>query len=353
MKLTLRGILAAAALVTGLSLHADTTVVITGGNASKGVLFDRTEALLGSGNFTKVNNPNNSSVRTYIAKAALGGTNAGLGKITIHFVLNGAALGLSDVLAQNKVTTANNLQLVAPVAVSSVQPDTVGIDSTLFTVKPTAVVPFVFIKSPATPNSIAGVTNLTQRQAYYLEQSSGLVPTAFFGGSSTTDYLYLVGRDTGAAVRQVIDASIYFSGTPSFWITNTPASDPPINDPAGGRPTGGDVTNNVALIPNSIGTVSAGDIGGFQTLSYEGVPFSTANVVNGSYPIWGYESWYLKQGTGAPSGNVLTVLNLLFALVTDDTYQHSNSNFVGKFVPLNDLQVTRSVDGGPITSTIY
>ncbi len=353
MKLTLRGILAGVALVAGLSLQADTTVVITGGNASRGVLYDRAEALLGVNNFTKTSNPNNSSIRSYVAKNALGGANAGLGKITIHFVLNGAALGLQDVLAQNQITTATGAKLTSPVAVSSVQPDTVGIDSTLFTVKPTAVVPFAFIKSPATPNSIAGFTNLTQRQAYYLEQASGLVPTAFFGGSSTTDPVYLVGRDTGAAVRQVIDASIYFSGTPSFYITNTPASDPPISDPVGGRPTGGDVTNNVALIPNSIGTVSAGDIGGFQTLSYEGVPFSTANVANGSYPLWGYESWYLKQGTGAATGNALTVLNLLFGLVTDTTYQHSNSNFVGKFVALDDLTVTRSVDGGPITSTIY
>ena len=352
MKSTLRGILAGVALVAGLSLQADTTVLITGGNASRGVLFDRTEALLGAGNFTKVNGTN-SSIRTYTAKAALSGTNAGLGKITIHFVLNGAALGIQDVLSQNQITTATGAKLTAPVAVSSVQPDTVGFDSTSFTAKPTAVVPFVFIKSPATPNSVAGITNLTQRQAFYLEGSSGLVPTAFYGGSSTNNPLYLVGRDTGAAVRQVIDASIYFSGTPSFWITNTPASAPPISDPAGGCPSGGDVTNNVALIPNSIGTVSAGDIGGFETLSYEGVPFSTANVANGSYPIWGYESWYLKQGTGAASGNVLTVLNLLFGLVTDSAYQHTNSNFVGKFVPLDDLTVTRSVDGGPITSTIY
>lgn len=345
-----------AAAVTTAALtwfgQADTTVLITGGNASKGVLFDRAEALLGANNFTKINGTN-TSIRTYIAKAALGGANSALGKITIHFVLNGAAQGLSDVLAQNPITTANNVSLTSPVAVSSVQPDTIGIDPSLFTVKPTAVVPFVYIKSPATPNSIAGITNLTQRQAYYLESSSGYIPTAFFGGSSTTDALYLVGRDTGAAVRQVLDASIYFSGTPSFWITNTPASLPPINDPANGRPSGGDVTNNVALIPNSIGTVSAGDIGGFTTLSFEGVPFSTTNVAKGSYPLWGYESWYTKTGTGAPSGNVSIVLNLLYNLVTDSTYQHSNANFVGKFVALSDLQVTRSVDGGPITSTIY
>ena len=69
---------------------ADTTVVITGGNASRGVLFDRAEALLSG--FTKVNGTN-SSIRSY--KTGTIASQPGLGKVTIHFVLNGAALGLA------------------------------------------------------------------------------------------------------------------------------------------------------------------------------------------------------------------------------------------------------------------
>ena len=335
-----------------LASFADTTVVITGGNASKGVLFDRAEALLSG--FTKVNGTN-SSIRSY--KNGTIASQPGLGKVTIHFVLNGAALGLANLRDQAAVGTASGGSLVPQAAVSSVQPETVGIDGSIYTTFQTAVVPFVYIKNPNLPNSIHGVTNLTQRQASYLESASGALPTAFFGGESTNDPIYLVGRDTGSAVRLVLDANVYFSDTPSFWVTNKAPNPPlpPIRDIVTfGLPTGGDVTNNLTVIPNAIGTVSAGDVGGFTPLAFEGIPFSSANVANGSYPLWGYESWYtLTGGTGVPSGPQQTVINLLLGLIKDSSYQHTNSNFVGKFVPLGDLQVSRTVDGGPISSTIY
>jgi len=109
------------------------------------------------------------------------------------------------------------------------------------------------------------------------------------------------------------------------------------------------------LIPNAIGTVAAQDVGSFTPLAYEGVPFSITNVVNGSYPIWGYERWlYLnKNQQGAPSANQLAVINALLGAVTDPVYQTTSTVFVGNFVPLGQLQVQRSSDGGPITSTIY
>jgi hypothetical protein len=216
------------------------------------------------------------------------------------------------------------------------------------------VVPFVYVKNDALPNTIHGVTNLTQRQAAYLEAASGTLPTAYFGGESTSDLLYLVGRDTGAAVRQIIDASIYFSGTPAFWTTNVAPNPalPPI--PFGGHSGGAGVVADLGIIPNAIGTVSVQDIGTLTPLSYEGVPFSTANVAKGFYPIWGYERWlYKTSGSGQPTAQQLAVINALLAAVTDNTFQHTSSTVVGKFVPLGDLEVERTVDGGPISSTLY
>ncbi len=61
--------------------------------------------------------------------------------------------------------------------------------------------------------ALAGITNLTQRQAYYLQGSAGTVPISYYGGTST-NYLYFVARNTAAAVRTEIDAMFNFTGTP-------------------------------------------------------------------------------------------------------------------------------------------
>jgi hypothetical protein len=233
----------------------------------------------------------------------------------------------------------------------------------------------VYVKNPAKSPNLAGVTNLTQRQAAYLQGASGTLPSAFFGGSSTTDVVYVVGRDTGAAVRQIIDANVHFTGTPSFYTTNRQAfitnaafnaafsgiysNNPvgaPVPNPLGGHNSGALVVADLNVLTNTIGTVSSGDISTFTPLSYEGHQPTTLNIGKGAYPIWGYERWYIKNtGAGQPSANQLTVINALRNAVTDFTYQHAAGNAfaVGKFVPLGDLEVERTTDGGPITSLLY
>jgi len=274
----------------------DVTVVIVGGNASRNVAYERAESILTGA--TKQTS-SNANLRSYVNGTLVG--HPALGKVNIHFALIGAAQGLIDIKAQNSVSTLGG-NFTPNLVISGTFPETIGIDSSIFTAQRTLVVPFVYIKNPALPNTIHGVTNLTQRQASYLQASSGSLPTAFFGGESNTDPLYLIGRNTGAAVRQVFDANIYFTGTPSFWTTNVSPNPalPPIPHPAGGHSGGALVTADLAVIPNAIGTVASGDIGTFTTLAYEGVPFTPANVANGTYPIWGYEAWYFKNSGAGP-----------------------------------------------------
>jgi hypothetical protein len=233
------------------------------------------------------------------------------------------------------------------VAVSSTSPEAVAIDPAPFVQTRTLVVPFVFAKNSAKSPTLVGVTNLTQRQAAYLEGAAGFVPSSFFGGTAT-NVVYLVPRNTAAAVRTEIDLNVYFSGTISAWTTNNLGL--PTPDPAGGQASGSAVRGLLGVITNSIGTVAAQDISTLTPLSYEGIPYSVANVQNGSYPIWGFERWaYLKNGqTGAPSPNQLTVINAFLGTVTNATYQATSPVFVGNFVPLSGLQVDRSSDGGPI-----
>jgi hypothetical protein len=222
------------------------------------------------------------------------------------------------------------------------------------------VVPFVYVKNPAKSPALVNVTNLTQRQAAYLEGAAGYVPASFFGGTGSSP-VYLVARNTAAAVRTEVDLNVYFSGTISTWVTNqsgyatlggvytsTPIGQP-VPDPNGGQSSGANVRGQVNAITNAIGTVAVQDISTLTALNYEGVPYSVANVQNGSYPIWGYERWaYLTAGQGAPSPNQLAVINTLLAAVTNTNYQATNTVFVGNFVPLSGLQVDRSSDGGPI-----
>ena len=348
MKLSLRKVLGSAVALVGFTLvpnvHADVEVLFAGGNASQTVLYDRVTNILTGGISGVWISPTNATVRTYRGTIT---SQPGLGTVTIDFSLLGAVGGFQDLATQTAENTALTNSLAPTVAVSSTSPEAVAIDPTPFVQTKTLVVPFVFIKNSAKSPNLVAVTNLTQRQAAYLEGAAGYIPASFFGGTGT-NVVYLVPRNTAAAVRTEIDLNIYFSGTISAWKTN--ASGLPVPDAAGGQSSGGNVRAQLNVITNAIGTVAAQDIGSFTPLNYEGVPYSVSNVQNGSYPIWGYERWaYLKTGqTGAPSPNQLTVINALLGAVTDPTFQTTSPVFVGNFVPLSGLQVDRSSDGGPI-----
>ena len=161
----------------------------------------------------------------------------------------------------------------------------------------------------------------------------------------------------------MIDANIYFSGTAANWTTNS-SGQPILYLDGDGNPSGAgsgtEVVNIVKTIPNSVGTVAAQDISSLPTLSYEGVPYNTNNVVNGSYPLWGYERYlYYTPGTTdlAPSNPQLALIQTLEAAVENPAYQNSSSLFINKFINYNEVNdsVARSFygDGGPITSQQY
>jgi hypothetical protein len=345
--------------ISSLSLIATTkanvNVVIAGGNASSTLLFDRANALLSTGSTNAISKTSstNSSIKTYSGSI---GTNLALGTVTIQFSLLGGASGLSAVQNQTTVPVVSiggTAGAAAPqLAVSSTQPETVGISSAPFETPAlqTLVVIDAYIINTNLPNSLSTITNLTQRQAALLESASGTesLTTANLGGTSHTDWIYLVGRNTASAVRNVIDANIYFSGTPSFWTTNS--SGQATFDTAYGQSSGTIVTNILTVLSNAVGTVALSNVGAFTPLAYEGFQPSTTNVALGNYPIWGYEQWfYLNSGTGEPSANQLSAIDSLYSWITDPTYQNTSSLFVGYFLPISTLQVSRSQDGGPIT----
>jgi len=350
--------LAAGVSLAGNLRAAQINLVTVGGNATIKLVQDRIPHIL-TGSALTVNSTNSLIFRY---TGTLGGKT-----VQWDWNLTGGAGAILDIANQHPVTLADNTSSIPVHATTITAPETVNIDPSAFTQDITLVSPVVFVKNAGPNNDLASITNLTQRQAALLESSGGTLPTAFFGGSTNSNNipanaLYFVGRNSSAAVRQVADANIYATGAINYTTNN---SGQPIlyldglGNPSGAG-SGSEVVNIVKAIPNSIGTVAAQDIGTLPTLSYEGVPYSTSNIINGTYPVWGYERYiYYTPGTSAlaPSNDQLSLIQALEAAVEDPTFQTTSSLFINKFVSYgavnSNVQRNIHVDGGPITSAIY
>ena len=373
----LKSVLAAAILAGALTtqpLYANVELVVDGANSTRTLLYDRASNIL-SGFTVYIKDAN---TRSFVGGTLNG--QPGLGIVNIHFALNGATGGLLNLRDQTSefLAYASNGSSNQPpqLAISAAQPYVVGIDGSIFNSVRTLVNPFGFAINSAKSPALAAVTNITQRQLAYLYGASGTLPAAFFGGSGTaSDIVYLIGRDTDSAARQVTDANVYVTGTPSFWTTNragfqtnfvynglyggiysNTAIGLPVPNPLGGHNSGALVVADLNVITNGVGTLSAIDFGSFRLLSYEGYAPTTTNIIKGFYPVWSYENYYtLKAGQGAPSPNQQIVISNLTYAITNSTFQHTPGNVfeAGKLIPLADLEVDRAQEGGPITSTKY
>ena len=342
--------------VAGLTLaphaRANVEVFIEGGSASSGVLYQLATNILNGGTIT-VSGVNNSVVRTYSGTSTLPSL-SGYGTITIDFNLNGAVGGLQNLTGQTTDTNILGSSIVPVLVDSATSPEAVGLNSTTahLSALPTYVVPLVYAKNTNSTDT-AAITDLTQRQAYTLETSSP-EPTTYYGGTST-NVVYFVGRNNESAVRTEIDLAIYNTQPIVTWQTNSsgqPVQDPSLTDP--GFSSSGAEVNTATVLTNSILEIAVQNIKKpLSPLSYEGVPYSVTNVINGSYPLWGYENYYfIKSGyTGQPTTSQLAVINALYNSVTNTSFQSlGNPVFTNYFIPNSSLQVFRYAgsDGGQI-----
>lgn len=355
LKQSLLAALAITALALTPNTRANVEVFIEGGSASSGVLFQLATNILNGGTIT-VSGANNSVVRTYSGTSTLPSL-ASYGTITIDYNLNGAVGGLQALTGQHTDTNILGSAIVPVLVDSATSPEAVDINSSTYhlTALPTYVVPLVYAKNTNSTDTV-GITNLTQRQAITLETSTP-VPTLYYGGTST-NLVYFLGRNNESAVRTEIDLNIYNTGSIVNWVTNTagqPVLDPSSSDP--GYSSSGAEFNTASVLTNAISEFAVQNIKKpLAPLSYEGVPYSVTNVINGSYPLWGYENYYyIATGhTGAPTTAQLAVINALYNSVTNATFQSvTNPVFSTYFIPNSALQVYRNTDGGQIYSNIY
>jgi len=356
-KMNLNKFLAAGLALAGIGLassaSAQTELLIGGGNATQTLLYDRVTNLFGGpANYTLTTKSTSPPVSTYIGNIP---SLPALGQVTIDFSLLGAVQGLQDLASQTDETTALGNQVPPALVVSSSSPIAGAVDPSLLNGVTTLEVPYAYIKYPANAPDLGNVTNLTVRQANYFEGANGpYFPSVLLGGTSTNDAVYFVGRNTASAVRTEIDANIYYTSPTIATWTNIGANGADIiPDPAGGQSSGSGVRTLLTLIPNALGEVAFSDVkSGYTALSFEGVAPTIANVQNGSYPLWYYEHWYTNNSV-ALSPNQYTLISALLTAYTNTSYQASNPNFVGYYVPLAGFTFTRPTDGGPISSTAY
>ena len=194
--------LALASLTFTPALRADVEVFLVGGSASQSVIYDRATNLFAGGTLT-VTGGGSSAVARFSGTS----TNpalSGLGNITLDVnVNNGAIDGLSALVSQvanaddTNLTTGPLSPQVPTFVDSATTPEVVGVSSANLTELPTYVVPLVYIKNTNSADT-AAITNLTQRQAWSLENST--LQASYFGGTST-NYIYFVGRNSQSAER--------------------------------------------------------------------------------------------------------------------------------------------------------
>jgi hypothetical protein len=238
------------------------------------------------------------------------------------------------------------------------------------------VIPFIMVKNQG---ASANLTNITHQQCRNLF-ANGVVSLGSITGdttvgttSDTNKVLCLIGRYDGSGTRAVVFAdsgygalktSVNYKYSPTAGPGNSPAFTTNLNPNVGhtsGSTVKSDLSNNISQSLNVLndgfttgyavgylGTKDAygvtGNTAGALNLTYNGVPFGTNAVCNGSYSLWSYQHIYNKTPLSA---NLTTFKSSLSSAIPANLgYGGNIGNLVG--IPLSAMKVSRSVDGGPI-----
>jgi len=334
-------------------------LTLTGSTAFRSVVTNRVLSLYSTGTFYRKDGNTFSFIGTMPSVFPSSPTK----QIRIHMSYTGSATGMQNVKDQTLIgsvdwdgTTSTATNYTPDIAMSDVFPSSATppmSDSDFAQRDIVGVVPFVFVKN-GTGATLSGVTGLTREQAVLLMTASGNMPATYLGGTSANP-IYLAGRDSGSGTRITTERVIGFVGTP-FLTTNGPSAGPVTNvGPASGLfygyNSGGTLATQIKTNDAVIGYLGLPDFASISNsavaLTYEGVAYASTNVTGGKYPIWGYEHIVSRSGLSADQQ---TLRDAIVSAISDNTFQHNDVNYVGRFEALSDMQVKRGADGGPILS---
>jgi hypothetical protein len=272
-------------------------------------------------------------------------------------------------------------------AFSTLFPSTLNLNDWQFQQSDLGVLPYVLVANEA----LAGAASLTFSDQSLLLQFSGPVndpnsfsewPTNYFGFNNPTS-VYLVG-DADADMFAFLSIFFQMDLQPDinpvfFWTTNangqfstngeyfgyyylqTTHLRGTVYGPTtqylatGGLPdpdpqawSYGTAAGIVESQPNAVGYVTmrqyATVAANVATIADDGVPFSPANVENGSYSLWGYEHVLNNAGLGSSQA---ALRDALVGAITNTGYT-SGGLYTNYFIPLSSMKVDRRFDGGSV-----
>jgi len=357
---TLIALLAGALVSTGA--YAQVELTVTGSTSFRSIVIDRSAAIFDAGSLNTYTFDAAAGTISYVGtmsnKTSLGST-----PVHVHLSFSGSASGMLAVKNSTPVTTAKEVAGGAPtetripdLALSDVFPGsaTPAIPLSAFDPENKAylgVIPFVYVRNNT---SLGGINNITRQQAVLLMTASGTggMPISFLDGNPAhTANIYMTGRDSGSGTRITTEKCIRFTGTPILWGTNDASNVYKTSPEFQGYSSGGFERALIAEKGDAIGYLGRADAAAIAAsatqISFDGIPYSTANVENGAYEIWGYEHMYNRAG--GLSANQKQVRLALLNAITDPAYQ-ATPIYANAFEPLAGMHVERGADGGDLSS---
>jgi hypothetical protein len=171
------------------------------------------------------------------------------------------------------------------------------------------------------------------------------MPASYLGANSSA-IVYLIGyynSDMLMTVRACLgDLNASDTYGPTLWTTNGAGQFIQSSHLSAGPSASGIVQGN----SNALAFTPASDyqsaVPNVTAVAYNGVPYSTANVTNGSYTLWGYGQIFNK--TGLTAGKQ-AMRDALVNAITSAAYASSPLFSTNGLVPLANMHVDRLGEG--------
>jgi len=216
------------------------------------------------------------------------------------------------------------------------------------------IIPYKWIASEGTPSTL---DNMTPLQAQAQWTGVGQLPLSFYTGlvADAATIVYATGRNAGSGTR---NAAFTESGVGALSVVQQyrPETAGPSLYPAttingisygvgnNGEDSGGTLADKMAASPVKFFVTYLGlndadtkaIAGGAHEMSWNGVFYSTANVIEGKYTFWTYQHLGYRSST---VGAVKTVADAIAAQIILES----------SVILLDDMHVERFEDGGPVS----
>lgn len=398
MKLKYSLILGALALATGSAPAATRVFNITGATAFRASANNAIISILGGAGTTKYAFTGSSGI-SGTNRAIFVGTMAAFpgDTIIVRASWSGSTQGILDVADQNAIQfldatlrTDGTPGAGNPVTTSGYNLGGSGLDAAEFTTAvaqwsfsdvdkllsqrpahsfnggPVGVVPFMFLAGEGAP---AALNNMTD-QLHAALWSTGQLPIAVFTGDTEDSTVVLAtGRNDGSGTRASILAETQYGAfTPVVQFNATTTGSRTDAYPTGklvalsefgnsGNTSNsgvrelltrrsddltfnGDPVDALFVSYLTISDANSAISEGAQAMTYNGVSFSSANVKNGKYSLWGYQQLYRDSDATAQE----VTFDTAFRAAIPATLDGVNA------IAITDMAVNRDGgDGGPIS----